>query len=175
MNWLLSFVSYMSHAPSFELVFLTSSLSNWGVQEWFIENLFLRLLGRRLWSISHRRGISLVKNVAVLVSSTVVDAKGSVGDLVQFLILVLKWTALILVGFVLEHELLVQAVVWRVCTAEFLLFGLVAREVIVVLPKWRTRASEWDIHFWNKLLLPRNNVLFRVKLVPNVLAVLERL
>lgn len=70
-----------------------------------------------------------------MISSAIVDAERCVGNLVQFLMLVLDGTTLILVGLVLVDELLIQAVVRRVCTTKLLLSGLGGLEVVVVLSK----------------------------------------
>lgn len=49
--------------------------------------------------------------------------------------LVLYWTALILIGLVLVDEFLVEAIVWRVCSTVLHVFRLVTLEIIVVLSK----------------------------------------
>lgn len=48
-------------------------------------------------------------------------------------------------------------------------------EVIVVLSHRRARARQGDLHLRNMLLLPSDNVLLRVQLIPNVFGMLETL
>ena len=140
------FEFWLSYPPTLALRFSShmlfiylSSLSYRSVQEWLIEYLFLNPLWSSLWSSTW--STILVKNVAILVSSAIVNAEWSVCDLVQFFVFVLNGTALILVGLVLEYELFVQAVVRRVRTTELLRFSLFTLEIIVVLSEWGARTS----------------------------------
>ena len=59
----------------------------------------------------------------------------------------------------LEDELLVQAVVGRVCATVLLLFGFVTLEIVVVLPERCARTRQRNIYLRNKLLLPCDNIL----------------
>ena len=116
-----------------------------------------------------------IENSCFSATTLGINTDACIGNLLQVLMLILDGASFILVCLVLEDKLFVKTVVWRVGATVHLVLGLWPLEVICMLAEGGTSTRERNVYLGNELLFPRDNVLLRIHLIPDVLRMLESL